>query len=122
MTDKKPSPSEKILASRRAFMQKAGLGGVALGASALAAPAVVRAQVPLLLSLEAAGQRERADALRPRLVAALAQSPNRVALDDLVVALEADAAPLLQELRQLLVSLAVNSRRSPYNRIEQHTH
>ena len=52
MTDKKPSPSETILASRRAFMQKAGLGGVALGASALAAPAVVRAQAPIKWRLQ----------------------------------------------------------------------
>ncbi|RAI03909.1 C4-dicarboxylate ABC transporter [Acuticoccus sediminis] len=52
MTEKPQSPSEKILASRRAFMQKAGLGGVALGASTLAAPAIVKAQAPIKWRLQ----------------------------------------------------------------------
>jgi len=35
------------MTSRRDFLKKAGLGGAAIGASALAAPAVVRAQAPI---------------------------------------------------------------------------
>ncbi len=35
------------MTSRRDFLKKAGIGGVAIGASALAAPAVVRAQAPI---------------------------------------------------------------------------
>ncbi len=35
------------MTSRRDFLKKAGIGGAAIGASALAAPAVVRAQAPI---------------------------------------------------------------------------
>ncbi len=52
MTDKTLSPSEKILASRRDFMKKAGLGGAAVAAGTLAAPAIVRAQAPIKWRLQ----------------------------------------------------------------------
>lgn len=41
MTETKQSPSEKILASRREFMRKAGLGAAAAASTTLAAPAVI---------------------------------------------------------------------------------
>ena len=39
--DKSLTPSERILASRRKFLQKAGFGGAAAVAGTLAAPAIV---------------------------------------------------------------------------------
>ena len=45
------SPSEKILATRRTFLRNAGLG-TATAASALAAPAIVRAQAPIRWRLQ----------------------------------------------------------------------
>ena len=53
MTDQQKtlSPSEKILATRRNFLRNAGLG-TAAAASALAAPAIVRAQAPIRWRLQ----------------------------------------------------------------------
>lgn len=45
-------PSEQILASRRAFLGKAGLGAGVLAGSTLAAPAIVKAQAPIKWRLQ----------------------------------------------------------------------
>ncbi|GIX13291.1 MAG: C4-dicarboxylate ABC transporter [Paracoccaceae bacterium] len=49
---KTPSPSERILATRRAFLQRAGLGTAAAAGATLAAPAIVRAQAPIRWRLQ----------------------------------------------------------------------
>ena len=49
---KSPSPSEKILASRRDFMKKAGFGGAAAATGMLAAPAAIKAQAPIRWRLQ----------------------------------------------------------------------
>ena len=46
------TPSERILASRRKFLQRAGLGGAAAVAGTLAAPAIVKAQAPIKWRLQ----------------------------------------------------------------------
>jgi TRAP-type mannitol/chloroaromatic compound transport system substrate-binding protein len=46
------TPSQKILASRRKFLQRAGLGGAAAVTGALAAPAIVKAQAPIKWRLQ----------------------------------------------------------------------
>ncbi|MFX3680892.1 MAG: C4-dicarboxylate ABC transporter [Hyphomicrobiales bacterium] len=50
---KSPSTSETILASRRTFLRKAGLGGAAVAGSALAAPAVLAQNGPIKWRLQA---------------------------------------------------------------------
>lgn len=54
MTDdiKKPSPSEKILESRRNFMRNVGVGGAAAAAGTLAAPAVIAQTAPIKWRLQ----------------------------------------------------------------------
>ncbi|MDN2565632.1 TRAP transporter substrate-binding protein DctP [Aquibium sp. A9E412] len=54
MTDriKPPSHSQAILASRRSFLKKAGLGGAAAAASSLAAPAVLAQNGPIKWRLQ----------------------------------------------------------------------
>ncbi len=48
MSDPKtPSPSERILATRRNFLKKAGLGGAAAATGVLASPANVNAPAPI---------------------------------------------------------------------------
>ena len=49
---KSPSTSETILASRRTFLRKAGLGGAAVAGSALAAPAVLAQNGPIKWRLQ----------------------------------------------------------------------
>lgn len=52
MTEKKLAPSEKILATRRSFMKKAGLGAAAAASTTLAAPAVVAQNGPIRWRLQ----------------------------------------------------------------------
>jgi len=50
--EKAQSPSERILATRRNFLKRAGLGGAAVAAGTLAAPAIVKAQAPIRWRLQ----------------------------------------------------------------------
>jgi len=66
---KKPSPSEAILATRRKFLQKAGLGTAAAASSVLAAP-YVNAQAPIRWRLQTySGAPLGAHVIRPQIEA-----------------------------------------------------
>ena len=66
---KKPSPSEAILATRRKFLQKAGLGTAAAASSMLAAP-YVNAQAPIRWRLQTySGAPLGAHVIRPQIEA-----------------------------------------------------
>jgi TRAP-type mannitol/chloroaromatic compound transport system substrate-binding protein len=52
LTEKKETPSEKILSTRRSFMKKAGIGAAAAASSTLAAPAVIAQNGPIRWRLQ----------------------------------------------------------------------
>ena len=77
-----PTPSERILASRRAFLRRAGLGAGAAAASTLAAPAVIAQNGPIRWRLQSySGAPLGAHVIKPQIEAFNAAANGEMEID-----------------------------------------